>query len=134
MYSPNTTHPTHLNARLQKRTAHMTKTISSTDAKLDWDSMISAVSNGDDVIVEVRGTPMTVMISFEEYQKVQKVREQQQRADTLEWLGKFEKEQLERNKDLTEAQVEEIALRVGREINAAAAARQRELSGRRNAE
>lgn len=83
--------------------------------------MITAASNGDDVIVEVHGKPKTVMISFEEYQQVQEVREQQRRTEAVERLKALQRRQAERNSDLSEEEIEEIALRAGREINAAVA-------------
>lgn len=99
----------------------MNKTISSTDAKLDWNAIISAASSGDDVIVEVHGRPKTVMISFEAYQQVQVVREQQRRTKAVERLTALQRRQAERNSDLTEDEIEEIAICVGREVNAAVA-------------
>lgn len=96
----------------------MTKTISATDAKLDWNAIISAAGNGDDVIVEVQGKPRTVMISFEEYQKVQEVREQHQhqRTEAVERLKALQRRQAERNKDLSEEEVHELADRFSKEF------------------
>lgn len=109
----------------------MTMTVSSNEAKQRWGSMISAASNGDDVVVEVHGKPKTVMISFEEYQRVQEVREQQQRAEVLQRFDALQRRLEGRNQDLTEAEVTAISVRAGREINAAAAERRR-ASGERD--
>lgn len=94
----------------------MTMTLSSNEAKQHWGSMISAASNGDDVIVEVHGKPKTVMISFEEYQQVQEMREQQQRTEAVERLKALQRRQAERNKDLSEVEVHELADRFSKEF------------------
>lgn len=103
----------------------MTKTVSSNEAKQKWGAMISAASNGDDVIVEVHGKPRTVMISFEDYQQVQELREKQRRAELLKRFDALQRRLEGKNRDLSEEQVEEIAIRAGREINAAVAERRR---------
>ncbi len=103
----------------------MTRSISSNEAKQKWGAMISAASNGDDVIVEVHGKPKTVMISFEEYQQLREVREQQRRVELVKRFDALQRRLEGRNQDLTEAQVEEIAVRAGREINAAVADKRR---------
>lgn len=94
----------------------MTMTVSSNEAKQRWGLMINAASNGDDVIVEVHGKPKTVMISFGEYQQVQEMREQQRRVEAVERLKALQRRQAERNKDLSEEEVHELADRFSKEF------------------
>lgn len=100
-------------------------TISSTAARQDWDAMISAASNGDNVIIEVGGKPKAVVISPETYAELQQARKQQRREQAMQMLREIEARYDGRNDDLTEAEIEEIAVRAGREINRAVADRAR---------
>ena len=110
----------------RKETDTRTRTVSSNEAKQHWGAMLKAASSGEAVIVESHGKPKAVVISPEAFEEYQQAREQQRREEALEWLRRFEERQRERNKNLTPEQVEEIAIRAGREINAAAAKKQRE--------
>lgn len=110
----------------RKETDTTTRTVSSNEAKQKWGAMLKAASSGEAVIVESHGKPKAVVISPEAFEEYQQAREQQRREDTLEWLRGFEERQRERNKDLTPEQVDDIAIRAGREINAVAAKKQRE--------
>jgi prevent-host-death family protein len=108
-----------------------TRTVSSNEAKQHWGAMMKAASEGEDVIVESHGKPKAVVISAEAYEQLQGAREHSRRQAMLDWLQAFEARQRERNKDLTPEQVEEIAIRAGREINAAVAERARDSAARR---
>jgi len=111
----------------------MNRTISSDDIRQQWDSIIEITKGGDDVIVEARGEPQAVVISPETYEELKKAQEKQRRAEDLEWLRDFEKRQLELNQDLTAEEVDEIAIRVGREVNAAVTKKWRAQVERQNA-
>jgi prevent-host-death family protein len=94
----------------------MTRTISSNEAKQRWGAVISAVSEqGDEVIVESHGKPKVAVISYEEFERFNELREQQRRAEIMERLRVLEARQLARNNELTDEQVDELADRAAHE-------------------
>lgn len=111
-----------------------TRTVSSNDAKQHWGAMIKAANSGEAVIVESHGKPKAVVISPEAFEEYQTALENQRRAELVKQLEELQLRQAERNKDLTDEQVEEIAVRVGREINRAVAERHRAIVERQRAQ
>lgn len=96
------------------------KTMSSNDAKQHWGSVMNAASSPDDaVIVESHGKPKVAVISYDRFEKLQELEEQARRAWALEQLRQLEEQFRDRNNDLTDEQIEELAVKVGREINQA---------------
>ncbi len=67
------------------------------------------------MIVESHGEPRAVIISFDEYEKLQGLREQQRRREALDKLRQLKAEVSSRNQDLTEAQAYELADQISRE-------------------
>ena len=67
--------------------ANVPKTVSASEAKtrfgvlLDW-----AVDHGDDVIVESHGKPKAVIVPFEAYRTMLKLREEPRRRDASDYL------------------------------------------------
>lgn len=105
------------------------KTMSSNEAKQRWGSVMSTVKVPEDaVVVESHGKPKAAVISFERFEKLRELEKQAERERALRWLREFEAAYDGRNDDLTEEQIEELAVRAGREINRAAAERQRRLA------
>lgn len=101
----------------QDRFQRPTRTISSNDAKQNWGSVIGSVSAGEDeVIVESHGKPKVVVISFEEYKSVQELREKQRRADLLARFRNLSERIGQRNEDLSEERIEELADRFSHEF------------------
>lgn len=95
----------------------MPRAVSTKEAKDGLSALIGwARENADEVIVESRGRPAAVIMSFAEYEKVQVVREQQRRRDALETLRRVRDEVRERNQDLTQEQAEELAERFSRDV------------------
>jgi len=94
----------------------MTRTISAAEARNNWDAMLSAASNGEDVIVEADGGTKSVVISPEAYEDLQQARKLRRRTAALKQLDAIEQEQLERNKDLTQKQADELANRFAHEF------------------
>ncbi len=88
-----------------------TRTVSSNEAKQHWGAMMKAASEGEDIIVESHGKPKAVVISPEAFEELRQARDEAERKETLKWLRDFERRQMERNKDLTPEEVEEIAVR-----------------------
>jgi len=94
------------------------KTMSSNDAKQRWGSVMSLASSPDDaVIVESHGKPKVAVISYDRFEKLQELEQQARRAWALEQLRELEERIGDRNRDLTDEQIEELAVRAGREIN-----------------
>lgn len=93
------------------------KTMSSNEAKQLWGSMMDAASGPDDaVIVESHGKPKVAVISYDRFERLQELEEQARRARTLEQLRLIEEEGGDRNRDLTDEQIEELADRFSREF------------------
>lgn len=100
--------------------------MSSNEAKQNWGSVMStARETGSAVVVESHGKPMVAVISYDEFTDFQEFRERRRRQDLLNRLDQLEAQFGDRNKDLSEEEIEELAVRAGREINRAAAERQR---------
>lgn len=93
----------------------LTRTLSSDDVKRNWEAMVEAASGGEDIVVEVSGEAKSVLISFEEYKEYQALRDRDRRNEYLARLEAFEHRQAERNKDLTDAEIEDFAERAARE-------------------
>lgn len=104
------------------------KTMSSNEAKQRWGSVMSTVDGpGDAVIVESHGKPRAAVISFERFEKLRELEEKERRDTLLRRLDALESKYDGRNDDLTDEEVQEIAVTVGREINRAVAERHRKL-------
>lgn len=96
----------------------MTKAVSASEAKNRLGSVVSWVlENEDEVIVENHGEPKVVIMSFTEYQKVKKLKEQERHRQALERLERVRERVRARNQDITtEDQAIEIADQFSREI------------------
>lgn len=93
------------------------KTMSSNEAKQLWGSTMDAASGPEDaVIVESHGKPKVAVISYDRFERLQELEEQARRARTLEQLRLIEEEGGDRNRDLTDEQIEELADRFSREF------------------
>ena len=95
----------------------MPKSVSTSEAKSKLSSIIGWVrENRDEVIVESRGQPSAVIMSYAQYEEVRTLREQQRRREALERLRRLRAEVRERNQDLTEEQATELADQVSRDV------------------
>lgn len=96
----------------------MPKTVSASEAKNRLGAVVSWVlSNQDQVIIESRGAPTVVVISYEEYEKLMSIKEQQRRQDVLQKLRELRERVRGRNQDITtEEQAMQIADRFVREV------------------
>lgn len=95
----------------------MPKAVSTSEAKNKLSSLIGWVlEHQDEVIIESHGAPKVVIVSFDEYEKIKKLKEQQRRHDALERLRQLKATVSARNQDLTEAQAEELADRFVRDV------------------
>lgn len=95
----------------------MPKTISANEAKNRLGTWLGYVSEqNDEVIVESYGKPKAVIMSISEFKEVEELRDQKRRADALRDLRALREQVSERNRDLTEQQIEELANRFSREM------------------
>lgn len=96
----------------------MTRTISSNEAKQRWGSVIQSVSeDGDRVVVESHGKAKVAVVSVKDLERLEALEQRERREEALTQLRALEERIGDRNADLTGEEVEEIAIRVGREIN-----------------
>lgn len=94
----------------------MTKTISVSEAKntlsavLDW-----AVANDDSVVIESRGEPKAVILSYDGYEEYMALKEQERRRQALRQLEELAKRLWARNADLSDEEVEALAEEITQE-------------------
>ena len=94
----------------------MPRTISATEAKNKLGEVMGWVRDThDEVIIESRGEPKAVIMSYQEYEKLKEVKEQQRRAEILARLEQLREQVSARTTDLNEEQALELADRVVRE-------------------
>ena len=104
-------------ANQSKDETPMPKSVSTSEAKSKLSSIIGWVrENRDEVIVESRGEPAAVIMSYAEYEEMQGLKEQRRRRDALERLRAVQRRVSARNRDLTEEQAEELAGEVSRDV------------------
>jgi|GEM_PF-3354821 len=104
------------------------RTISSNEAKQRWGSVISSViQDGDEVVVESHGKPTVAVISYEEFVEFRKHREQQRKAEELRRFRDLEEKASDTSRRLSEEEIEELSVYIGREINQKVAERQRAM-------
>lgn len=90
----------------------MPKTVSASEAKNRLGSMIMwADQSKDEVIIKVYGEPKAVIMSYDEYQNMIKLRDTQRRQALLARLEKLRDEVQEQNQGVTEQEAEETASR-----------------------
>ena len=88
----------------------MPKTVSATEIQNRFGSIADwAVECEDEVIVESRGTPKVVIISYEAYRKLRQWREQARRQQVLRQIRELREEVRTRNQDLTESSADALA-------------------------
>jgi prevent-host-death family protein len=88
----------------------MPKTVSSTEAKALFGTLLKWTAEQDDeVIVELYGKPMAVLMPYDEYEKIRQLREQERRRVALESLRALRARVQARNQDLSEAEAYRLA-------------------------
>lgn len=95
----------------------MPRTVSASEAKNELGGIMAwAQKNKDDVIIENRGQPNAVLVSFEEYQKILKLREDARRRELLSQIRQLRQEVQDRNQDLGKKEAIALADRFSREM------------------
>ena len=94
----------------------MPRIISATEAKTQLGAMIEWTrEHADEVIIESRGKPRAVLISYAEFEAMQRLREAERRRKALEQLEALAQRVAARNQDLTEEAADELADRFARD-------------------
>jgi len=95
----------------------MPKVVSASEAKVLFGAMTDwAAENDDQVIVESHGKPKVVIITYEQYQEMLRLREEARRRGALERLARLAEKVRARNQYLTKEQADELASRLTREV------------------
>ncbi len=103
------------------------KTMSSNEVKQRWGSVMSTAKETDNaVIVESHGTPLVAVIPYDEFVDFKEFKEKRRRQELLRRLDQLEAQYDGRNDDLSDEEINELAVRAGREINRAVAERHRQ--------
>lgn len=91
----------------------MARRVSATEAKSRFGAIVDSISKeGDDVIIENRGTPVAAIIAIADYQKLEQNRIEQRRDVALQKLKALQRRVREKNPDLTAEDVERLAKQV----------------------
>lgn len=94
--------------------------VSASEAKNRLGALLAAVTQKHrDVVVESRGEPKVVIISYRQYETFQSLREEKQRQNALLRLDKLRERVARKNKDITEKKADKLADRLIRETIAA---------------
>jgi prevent-host-death family protein len=95
----------------------MPRSVSSIEAKNQLSSLIGwSVTTGDEVIIENHGKPRAVIMSYGEYETVQRLREQARRQAALDQLERLRERASARNADLTDEQAQDLADQIARDV------------------
>jgi prevent-host-death family protein len=114
---------------IQKREAE--KVISATDAKNKFGALIAQVAEtGETVVVERQGKARAAIISLEDYREFRRLKELERRHEAWKKLEQLRQEISERNKDMTEEEIEEFAQQLRDEVMAAVVERYETERGR----
>lgn len=96
---------------------YMPKTVTASEAKNRLGAVLSWVQdNQDEVIIESRGEPAVVIMSFAEYEKVKTLKEQERRKNALQRLRAL-RDQVRANKANQDITSEEQALQIADEFS-----------------
>lgn len=94
----------------------MPKTVSVSEAKNQLSAVLEwAVENGDEVVIESRGEPKGVVLSYAEYQKLLALREQARRKEALRQLEVLAEQIWAGTADLSVEEVEQLAEEISQE-------------------
>jgi prevent-host-death family protein len=89
----------------------MPKTVSSSEAQNKFGTILQwAIDHQDDVVVvERRGKPAAVLMTYAEYEEMAKLRRQEQKRQALEALREIRRRVREQNQDLTAEEAYRLA-------------------------
>jgi len=95
----------------------MSKTVSASEAKSSFGSLLGwTEETGDPVIVERRGRPVGVLLSYTAFEELQEQRERLRKMEAWETLRRLQERLAARPAELTEEEAEQLAEEVGRDM------------------
>jgi len=95
----------------------MSKTVSATDAKSRFGSLLDWTGEtGDPVIVERRGRPVGVILSYKAFEELKEQQERLRRQEAMETLRRLEERLARRTPEITEEEAEQLADEAGRDM------------------
>lgn len=105
-----------------------TRTMSSNEAKQNWGQVMAIADEpGAAIVVESHGKPRVAIIPVDDLEAFRKLQREARREEGLRMLREIQAAYDGRNDDLTEDEVNDLAVRAGREINQAVAERRAAL-------
>ena len=94
----------------------MDRVVTATEAKARLGELMRrAIDTGDAVIVESRGKPQVALVPYEEYERLQKLKQRARREEALAQLRELAREVQAQNLDLSEDEAASIAYELTRE-------------------
>jgi prevent-host-death family protein len=94
----------------------MPKTVTAREAKNKLGSIVSWVlQTQDEVIVENRGAPTVVIMTYTEYERVRELKEQDRRRQAIDRMRGLRDQVMAQNKDLTPQQGDDLADEIARD-------------------
>lgn len=94
----------------------MNNTVTATEAKARLGELIRrAIDRGDNIIIESRGKPQVALVPYDEYERLQKLKQRAKREEALAQLRELAREVQAQNLDLSEGEAASIADELTRE-------------------
>ena len=88
----------------------MPRVVSSSEAQNNFGAMMQWVKeNNEEVVVERRGKPTAVLISYEEYKTLSQLKEQERKRQAFERMEMIRRQIAQRNQDLSEEEAYRLA-------------------------
>ena len=88
----------------------MPRVVSSSEAQNNFGAMMQWVEeNNEEVVVERRGKPTAVLISYEEYKTLSQLKEQERKRQAFERMEMIRRQIAQRNQDLSEEEAYRLA-------------------------
>jgi prevent-host-death family protein len=92
------------------------KTVSISEAREQFSAVVKLAQQGkEDVVIENRGRPEAVIISYSDYEVLQQARENERRKKAIQALQRIADEVGSRNKDMSEEEADRVADEITRE-------------------
>jgi PHD/YefM family antitoxin component YafN of YafNO toxin-antitoxin module len=92
------------------------RTVPPIESREQWDALVETIETEGDAIVESKGGRKVAVISYDEFLAYQEQRKVRLREEAYTRLQEALKGQAERNADLSEDEIEELAERFSREV------------------
>jgi prevent-host-death family protein len=92
--------------------------VSATEAKVHLGMLLErAADHGQEVVIENRGRARAVLLGYDEYLRLQELKERERRRQALERLEALARRVGSRNRDLSGAEADALADRFVREVS-----------------